>query len=106
MAVSFKVPGFVQTQAVTIDKLYGIDLTNTPANVSIFRSPNAINMVRETSGKVRKRRGWEILETLTEKINGFHVLKTSTEDKKLIHSGTSLYLWGRDINRTLRSSKR
>lgn len=93
MAVQFSLPASPPTQTITIDRLLGADFTNTAANVSIYRSPNLVNMLRETAGKVRKRAGWRIIHSLSGRINGFHILRSPSGDKRLVHAGTSLYLW-------------
>lgn len=96
MAVSFSVPSPPPVQTITIDRLLGADFTNTPANVSIYRSPNAINVLRETAGKIRKRTGWRVISTLPKRINGFHILRSTSGDKRLVHAGENIYLWSAD----------
>lgn len=76
-----------------IETFLGIDLSNAPNNVEINRSPNCPNMIRDTVGKVRKRRGITLVKTFTGNINGVHFLRGTTT-KKLIHAGTKLYLDG------------
>lgn len=59
MAVSFKVPKSPSRSIVDIDEFLGVDLTNSGVNMDERRSPNAINMVRNVPGKVRKRTGYK-----------------------------------------------
>lgn len=98
MAVSFNTPTTAPKQAIAIEKLYGVDLTNTPTNVAMQRSPNAVNMIRDTAGKNRKRMGWQILNSFTgERINGCHVMHLPAGDQILIHAGENIYLWDRSL---------
>lgn len=62
MAVSFKIPKSPQKSILTIDEFKGVDFTNSPASVDDNKSPNAINMIRDVPGKVRKRMGYEVIE--------------------------------------------
>lgn len=84
---SFSIPSQTSKSYLTIDKLYGIDYTSHPSNVSNYQSPNAPNMIRDEPGKVRKRMGYKVWATFPGQINGYHVLRS----KKLIHAGTGLY---------------
>lgn len=74
--------------ASTISSFLGVDMSSAPANVKENRSPAAPNMIRETKGKVRKRTGYELIETRTGRINGVHFL----DEHKLIHAGSGYYL--------------
>lgn len=62
MAVNFKVPKSPARSIASIDHFLGVDLTNSPANVDENKSPNAINMIRDVPGKVRKRMGYEVID--------------------------------------------
>lgn len=77
-----------------ISNFNGIDFRNAPSKVAPTRSPNCINMIRETKGNNRKRRGYETLYTLDGAINGFHVLRINNEEKTLAHAGSRIYLHG------------
>lgn len=83
----------ISKNIITIDTFKGVDLTNAPSNVSINRSPEAPNMIRDVPGKVRKRMGYHKTEQYTGAINGLYRLN----DLKLVHAGTKLYLDGRKI---------
>ena len=61
MATSFKIPRSPKKSIATIDNFLGVDFTNSPANVDENKSPNAINMIRDVPGKVRKRMGYEVI---------------------------------------------
>ena len=95
MATSFKVPSSPKKSILTIDEFLGVDFTNSPANVDITRSPNAVNMIRDVPGKIRKCMGWEIEKEYKDengnglKINGYHALVG--DDTFLVHAGTNFY---------------
>lgn len=90
MAVSFKIPKSPQKSIETINEFRGVDFTNSPANCDINKSPNAVNMIRDVPGKVRKRMGYKIVKTYAgKKINGYHTRKGDAF--ALIHAGTNIY---------------
>lgn len=66
----------------------GLDLGRTAANVDISRSPDAVNMIRDELGKVRKRMGWHTVQSYEARINGAHIFDGQT----FIHAGNKLYL--------------
>lgn len=68
MAVSFKIPKSPQKSIMTIDEFKGVDFTNSPASVDENKSPNAINMIRDVPGKVRKRMGYEVIKDFTQEV--------------------------------------
>ncbi|MEG1754458.1 MAG: hypothetical protein RR234_11150, partial [Christensenella sp.] len=61
-----------------------------------YRSPDAVNMVSEQSGRPVKRFGYECVLTLSGRINGIFKLINGAEATKIVHSGTKLYLWKND----------
>ncbi|NLC78196.1 MAG: hypothetical protein GX683_00475, partial [Ruminococcaceae bacterium] len=69
----------------------GIDLYNSPDNVSPERSPSAPNMIRDVPGKVRKRMGYKKNEEYDGRINGMYAFTLSAEETTLVHAGTKLY---------------
>ncbi len=69
----------------------GIDLYNSPADVSPERSPDAPNMIRDVPGKIRKRMGYHCVSNYDERINGIFLLTSSGESSTIVHSGTKLY---------------
>ena len=79
MAVSFNVPKSPAKSILTIDNFQGVDFTNSPANIDTSKSPNAVNMIRDVPGKVRKCMGYKTIKTYTDnnddplEINGFHL---------------------------------
>ncbi len=88
MATSFRVPDSPDRDVLNIEYFKGVDLYNTPANVSVNRSPEAPNMIRDEVGKVRKRMGFEILHSFPARINGSFAL----DSVRLVHAGTVLYV--------------
>ncbi len=75
---------------LTIDQFRGVDLSNSPTNVSDTRSPDAINMIPDQAGKPVKRTGYYQVASFGERINGRHLLRGETT-LELIHAGTGLY---------------
>lgn len=69
----------------------GIDLYNSPADVSPERSPDAPNMIRDVPGKVRKRMGYHSVKDYGERINGIFSLTSSGEAVTIVHAGRKLY---------------
>ena len=43
----FSIPASPARSILNVDKFYGIDYTNSPANVDKSRSPNGQNMIRD-----------------------------------------------------------
>lgn len=81
------VPSPVSRTVTKIESFKGVDLTNAAANVDISRSPNAINMIRDVPGKVRKRMGYYLDTTYEDTIHGvFHV-----GGERIVHAGKNLY---------------
>ena len=84
-------PKSITPSTINIDTFLGADLTSDPSYVSIRRSPDCPNMIRESAGKVRKWIGWHTVSQYDEAINGFHVYSDKDGDRLLIHAGTKLY---------------
>lgn len=81
-------PKAAKTFEMMIENFNGIDLRNAPQKVALNRSPGAPNMIRETVGNNRKRKGYETVLSFTdEPINGFHTYNDIT----LVHAGKSIY---------------
>lgn len=97
----FNIPAPVSRSVSAIEDFKGVDLNSSPTNVSLSRSPEAPNMIRDVPGKVRKRQGYELTGTYSGRVNGVHLLG----DKTLIHAGTSLYLNGSVIRSGLADAR-
>lgn len=90
MSLNFKIPSSPARSNVTISNFLGVDFTNSPANVDENKSPNAVNMIRDVPGKVRKCMGYHTIKTYTgKKINGSHKLLGTAN--RLIHAGANFY---------------
>jgi len=89
LAVSFSIPKSVPRSVMQMDTFLGVDFTNSPANVDDNKSPNAVNMIRDVPGKVRKRMGYSLQSEYDARINGFYYRRG--DDEPLVHSGTNLY---------------
>lgn len=90
--MKFSVPKSPARNVLTIDEFLGVDFTNSPANIDDNKSPNAVNMIRDVPGKVRKRQGYELIQTFTDEnkeINGYHYRRG--DETPLIHVGTTIY---------------
>ena len=71
-----------------LETFRGIDLNNAPGNVDISRSPDAPNMIRGETGKVRKRMGYKSESRVyAARINGVFLFKGI----RLVHAGKVLY---------------
>lgn len=91
----FSIPASPLRSILNVDKFYGIDYTNSPANVDKSRSPNGQNMIRDVPGKVRKRMGYETMAQYPARINGVFARREDTQF--LVHAGTKLYLGEEEI---------
>ena len=59
-----------KVNVVSVENFKGLDLRNTPATVDKTRSPDAVNMLRDEIGQVRKRMGFQTVKTYSGQING------------------------------------
>ena len=71
----------------TIDYFRGVDVTSAPINMAQGRSFNAPNMIRDVPGKVRKRMGYQFMETYSGAVNGMF----GYDGHRIWHVGNSLY---------------
>ena len=85
--VSFSLPSANPVTTVTVEKLKGVDFFNSPDNVESYRSPLAVNMIRDKSGSVRKRMGYRMEESFGKRLNGAALFK----GRRIIHAGNELY---------------
>ena len=92
MAVSFSIPKSPSRSILNEDTFLGADFTNSPSAVDIRKSPNCVNIIRDVPGKIRKRMGYQTLETYDGQINGFHTIRG--KDNGLIHAGNKMYYNG------------
>lgn len=87
----------VQRQQLSVSEFRGIDLCNAPDNVSLSRSPDAPNMIRDVPGKVRKRMGYHQVGAYNGRINGIYFLSLPAGEIELVHAGTKLYADGTEL---------
>lgn len=83
---------------LSINKFAGVDFANSPATVSISRSPDALNILSDLAGKPVKRPGYKTVANFTSQINGIHRIVTQDDDGTdiehiLVHAGNKMYLW-------------
>ena len=70
----------------------GTDLSGADADITRGRSRNAVNMIRDTPGKVRKRTGYYRLRLYPGRVNGIFEFRSQL----LVHSATELWLDGEE----------
>ncbi len=92
----FKNISQAQKKALTVDKFGGVDLTNSQAKISFSRSPNAVNMIRDSLGKVKKRFGYKKIYSFEDCIFGIFYFIKGSQRKMVIHSGSKLYIESED----------
>lgn len=85
--------GGAAKQTLNIGSFRGVDYANAPYNVSINRSPDAINMEPMLNGAVGCRHGYEALLNADGRINGIYSLKELKGDHILVHHGSKLSEW-------------
>ncbi|MEG0832823.1 MAG: hypothetical protein RSG78_02270 [Oscillospiraceae bacterium] len=74
-----------------VSEFRGVDFHNAATNVENFRSPNALNMIRDVPGKVRKRMGFYKKAQYGARINGIFSLELNSGTRRIIHSGNKLF---------------
>ena len=77
----------------TINYFRGVDVTSAPINVAQGRAFNAPNMIRDVPGKVRKRMGYELVQTFSGRVNGMF----SFDGHQVFHIGEKLYSDGNEV---------
>ena len=88
----FKNISQAQKKTLTVDKFGGVDLTNSQAKISFSRSPNAVNMIRDSLGKVKKRFGYKKIYSFEDCIFGIFYFIKGNQRKMVVHSGSKLYI--------------
>lgn len=77
---------------ISISGFGGVDFTSSPENAALNRSPDALNMIRDTPGKNKKRQGCITEYIFPSEINGIHTFNFKGNKKFIVHAGNSLYL--------------
>ncbi len=86
---------------IQITEFRGVDLSNSPTNVSINRSPDAPNMIRDVPGKVRKRMGFHKIAEYDGRINGVYSFVQNQTQTELVHAADKLYINGEQVRADL-----
>ena len=90
MPVSFKVPSSPKISVYKNEAFLGCDFTSDASVVDDTKSPNCVNMIRSTPGKVRKRVGYRKMASFKgQKVYG--VYHFSVTDHWIVHAGNKLY---------------
>ncbi len=82
-----KIPALQKLKIKRINEFLGADFSEG-SDISWSRSPDTVNMIRETPGKVRKWPGFKTMESFPARINGVHFFHDGT---RFVHAGTKLY---------------
>lgn len=78
-------------KSMELSKYRGVDLTSSPVNVDIRRSPDAPNMMPDADGYPAKRPGWHTVAQFYGPVHGAYALTVGGKTKRLVHAGTALY---------------
>lgn len=90
MPVSFKVPKSPKISVYKNEAFLGCDFTSDASVVDDTKSPNCVNMIRSSPGKVRKRVGYRRVASFKgQKIYG--VYHFTVTDHWIVHAGNKLY---------------
>lgn len=90
MPVSFKVPSSPKISVYKNEAFLGCDFTSDASVVDDTKSPNCVNMIRSTPGKVRKRVGYRRMASFKgQTIYG--VYHFTVTDHWIVHAGNKLY---------------
>ena len=92
MAIS--VPDNPKVYTTKYENYKGVDFTNDKTNVWYRRSPSAVNMLPDASGRPFKRHGWEILlsqDDLLDALSLFDYEETSVTEEEFNESKTMYY---------------
>lgn len=91
---TMQIPDVPTPQRRVYGALRGIDLVSNPAQMSLSRSPDCLNVWKDysdTAGTaIETRNGFKTKGTLSSTIHGIHRLHNTA----YIHYGTKLILWG------------
>ena len=69
--MALEVPKDAKVYTTRYEGFKGVDFTNDPSNVWYRRSPDAVNMMPDESGKPYKRTGWEKVITASQFANKY-----------------------------------
>jgi len=83
---------------VAYEKFRGVDFAANPGEVDETRSPDALNMISDQSGRPVKRFGYEMVAKTPDmvRVNGMFKLVKPEGQTLLLHAGTKLFAWNPD----------
>lgn len=96
--MNYSSSGTTKRKAVVYDDFRSVDYSS--GDTRAYRSPDALNMITDKYGKVRRRMGYESFYTGSTKIYGIYKFKGNF----LIHDGVYLKLWDGTTATTLLST--
>lgn len=97
--MGYRIPSSPKKIPYTIDSFMGVDFTSSPIEVDKRRSPNAKNIINK-DGYNESRNGYNVLNTIGNKINGVWNFDYNGEDYFIVHSGTKLYECSRNFQQS------
>lgn len=74
----------------------GADFSTDPSLVESCRSPLCTNIVADGGGMPQKRLGYRTVQSLGDTVYGLFGAEFGGTVKRLVHSGTKLYVWADD----------
>lgn len=80
-------------QTLKIDGFRGLDCSTAPFNISVARSPDALNVEPLLNGAVGCRHGYETVFKCNGQINGIYQLREHKGIKTLVHHGNKIGEW-------------
>lgn len=80
-------------QTLKIDGFRGLDCSTAPFNISVARSPDALNVEPLLNGAVGCRHGYETVFRCNGQINGIYQLREHKGIRTLVHHGNKIGEW-------------
>lgn len=80
-------------QTLKIDGFRGLDCSTAPFNISVARSPDALNVEPLLNGAVGCRHGYETVFRCNGQINGIYQLREHKGIRTLVHHGNRIGEW-------------
>lgn len=83
-------------QTLNIENFCGVDYASNPWEISVARSPDAVNLIPSDGGYPETRPGARELTRLEGRINGIWDYYTDSGRVRLVHHGDRISRWGVD----------